>query len=50
MGPNVPVLYALLKIRASAVPSGKCYASPARDCSRPFPGAKGRKEVEITVS
>lgn len=50
MWPIVLVLYALLKIRASALPLGKCYKSPAGNCSRPFPTAMGKKEVEITAS
>lgn len=43
---NCAVLYALLKIRASALSFGKCYKSPARNCSRPFPQLRGERKLK----
>ena len=44
--PVVLMLYALLKIRASALSFGKCYKSPARNCSRSFPQLKGERKLK----
>lgn len=46
MRPIVLVFCALLKIRASALPFGKCYKSPARNCPRPSPVAKGERKMK----
>lgn len=48
MGPIALVLYALLKIRASAVPFGKCCKSPARDWPRQglLPKLRGERKLK----